>query len=38
MESFTFFGVSVEYFGIFERFFGDFVLISFRGYAGMLIN
>jgi len=36
MESFTFFGVSVEYFGVFQRLFGDFVLISFRSYAGIL--
>ncbi len=36
MESLTFFGVSVEYFGVFERLFGHFVLISFRRYGGIL--
>jgi len=38
MESLTFFGVSVEYFGVFQRLWGPFVLISFRSYGGMLSN
>ncbi len=36
MESLTFFGVSVEYFGVFAGLFGHFVLISFRSYGGIL--
>ena len=36
LESLTFFGVSVEYFGIFEGPNGPFVLISFRRYNGIL--
>jgi hypothetical protein len=38
LESLTFFGVSVEYFGVFQRLLGLFVLISFRRYAGILIS
>ena len=38
MESLTFFGVSVEYFGVFQRLWGPFVLISFRSYGGILSN
>ena len=36
MESPTFFGVSVEYFGVLDRLFDYFVLISFRRYGGIL--
>ncbi len=36
MESLTFFGVSVEYFGVFKGLFGYCVLISFRSYGGIL--
>ena len=36
MESLTFFGVSVEFFGVLDRLFGHFVLLSFRSYAGIL--
>jgi hypothetical protein len=36
MESRTFSGVTLEYFGVFQGLFGDFVLISFRSYAGIL--
>jgi hypothetical protein len=38
LESLTFFGVSMENFGIFEGLFGPFVLISFRSYDGILIS
>jgi hypothetical protein len=37
MESLTFFGVSVEYFGVLDRLFGHFVLLSFRSYGGILM-
>jgi hypothetical protein len=36
LESLTFFGVSGECFGFFQRPFGPFVLISLRSYAGIL--
>ncbi len=36
LESLTFFGVSMEYFGVSEELFRDFVLISFRSYGGIL--
>jgi hypothetical protein len=36
LEFLPFFGVSMEYFGISQGLFGDFVLISFRGYNGIL--
>jgi len=36
MESLTFFGVSVEHFGVLDRLFGHFVLMSFRRYGGIL--
>jgi hypothetical protein len=38
MESLTFFGVSMEYFGNFKELFGHVVLISFRTYRGILID
>jgi hypothetical protein len=36
LESLTFFGVSMEYFGVFQGLLGPFVLISFRSYGGIL--
>jgi len=36
MESLTFFGVSVEYFGVFKGLLDLLVLISFRSYGGIL--
>jgi hypothetical protein len=36
MESRTFFGVSMEYFGFSNRHFDRFVLISFRSEGGFL--
>jgi hypothetical protein len=38
LESLTFFGVSMEYFGISNRLFGQRVLVSFRSDAGILIS
>ena len=38
LESLTFFGVSMEYFGVFQGLLGPFVLISFRSYGGILID
>lgn len=38
MESLTFFGVSMEYFGVSNRLFDHFVLISFRSYGGILTS
>jgi hypothetical protein len=38
MESLTFFGVSMEYFGVFKWLLGLFVLISFRSDTGILSN
>jgi len=37
LESLTFYGVSMEYFGVSTRLFDHFVLISFRSYNGILI-
>jgi hypothetical protein len=37
LESLTFFGVSVEYFGILNPIFDHLVLVSFRSYNGILI-